>query len=98
MRGAVEFLLDYLAEDGEGGLMFAPSTSPENEYILEGNPLAVTRDSAMDVTISRELLQHYLKCCTVLQIKDTLAERAAEALAAAAGVENRRGWQATRME
>ena len=80
MRSAVEFLLDYLVEDGEGGLMFAPSTSPENEYIWEGMPLAVARDSAMDITISRELLQHYLKCCAVLQVKEALAERAAEVL------------------
>lgn len=80
MRGAVEFLLDYLVEDGEGGLMFAPSTSPENEYLWEGKKQAVTRDGAMDITISRELLQHYLQCCTVLQVKEELAERAADAL------------------
>ncbi len=80
MRNAVEFLLDYLTDDGEGGLMFAPSTSPENNFLWQGKPYAVTRDSAMDITISRELLQHYLQCCTVLQIEEELAQRAAQAL------------------
>lgn len=80
IRGAVAFLLDYLAEDGEDGLMFAPSTSPENEFLWKRKRQAVTRDSAMDITISRELLQHYLECCTLLHVQDELTQRAGDAL------------------
>ena len=36
LRGAVQFVLDYLAEDRDGYLVTPPSTSPENKFLLPG--------------------------------------------------------------
>jgi len=36
LRGAGRFLLDFLTEDGKGHLVTAPSTSPENKFLLPG--------------------------------------------------------------
>ena len=33
MRGAAEFCLDFLIDDGHGRLVTAPSTSPENVFL-----------------------------------------------------------------
>ena len=46
MRGAAEFLLDWLVEDGEGHLVTCPSTSPENAfYTSEGQVASVSAAS-----------------------------------------------------
>jgi len=34
LKGAAEFLLDFITEDADGSLITAPSTSPENKFFL----------------------------------------------------------------
>ncbi len=41
LKGAAEFLLDYLVEDADGRLVVVPSTSPENSYLHPGTGKAV---------------------------------------------------------
>ena len=62
MRGAAEFLLDWLVETPSGELTTSPSTSPENSYVNEsGHRCAVCTGSAMDLSITRELFSHCLE-------------------------------------
>jgi len=56
VRGAAEFLLDWLVETPLG-LGTAPSTVPENTYVdADGVERSVGRTSTMDLAIARELL------------------------------------------
>ncbi|GGO63077.1 hypothetical protein GCM10010910_14750 [Microbacterium nanhaiense] len=56
VRGAAEFLLDWLVET-PAGLGTAPSTSPENTYLdADGAERSVGTTSTMDLAITRELL------------------------------------------
>ena len=75
MRGALEFIEDYLIEHN-GVLVTCPSTSPENTYFdEEGNACAVTYASAMDISLIRELSNDTLKAQKVLGIDSGFGER-----------------------
>ena len=69
MREACRFLIGFLCEDG-GYLTTAPSTSPETAYWLYGNntrnEIAVTKGSASDLNLIREIFGNTLRACTVL--------------------------------
>ncbi|MBI1257020.1 MAG: glycoside hydrolase family 95 protein [Chloroflexi bacterium] len=69
MRGAAEFLLDYMIDDGTGHLVTAPSTSPELEFLdAEGQHVAVSRASTMDNAITWDLFSACIDACHVLNI------------------------------
>jgi alpha-L-fucosidase 2 len=62
MRGAAEFLLDWLVELPSGELTTSPSTSPENSYVNEkGHRCSICTGSAMDLSITRDLFTHCLE-------------------------------------
>ena len=66
MKGAAEFLLDWLVEK-DGEYYTAPSTSPENAFIDEnGNKGVVTIGSAMDLELSWDLLTACIEASEVL--------------------------------
>jgi alpha-L-fucosidase 2 len=66
MKGAAEFCLDWLVEH-DGYLVTAPSTSPENSYLLpNGRPEVVTIASTMDMSIIRDLFGNVLEADSVL--------------------------------
>jgi alpha-L-fucosidase 2 len=58
IKGAAEFLLDYMREDEEGNLVIVPSTSPENDYRdpKTGQSIRITVGSAYHMSIVREVL------------------------------------------
>ena len=67
MKGAAEFLLDMLVEDGAGHLVTIPSTSPEQEFLdAEGHSVAVSMASTMDNAITWELFTACIDACRVL--------------------------------
>jgi alpha-L-fucosidase 2 len=71
MRGAAEFLLDWLVEDPQGRLTTAPSTSPENRFRHpDGYVTPVCTGSAMDLSIIRDLFANCLDAAEALQIAD----------------------------
>lgn len=83
VRGAAEFLLDWLVET-PAGLGTAPSTSPENTYLdTAGAERSVGITSTMDLSIARELLTE------VSAGSDELAVRAQSALARLPEVDDR---------
>lgn len=76
MKGAAEFLLDYMVDDGEGHLVTIPSTSPELEFFdSQGERVAVSMASTMDNAIAWDLFTNCLEACRVLNIDADFAER-----------------------
>lgn len=82
MRESAEFFLDWLVEDAQGFLTTAPSTSPENSFLLpDGNRGSVCRGSAMDLSIIRELFTHCLEAVRILRLQgDSVADGIRSAL------------------
>jgi alpha-L-fucosidase 2 len=55
LRGAAEFGLDWLVDDGKGHLVTAPSTSPENKFRINGQPGTISAGATMDLALMRDL-------------------------------------------
>ena len=73
MKGAAQFCLDWLVEK-DGVLVTAPSTSPENVYILpNGTKGAVTIASAMDMEIIWDLFTNLIDASKLLGIDKNFA-------------------------
>jgi len=67
--GGARFCLDWLVEDGEGHLVTAPATSPENLYTLpDGRRLAVSIASSMDLAIIWDLFTHCIEASDLLDV------------------------------
>ncbi|MBC7809296.1 MAG: glycoside hydrolase family 95 protein, partial [Akkermansiaceae bacterium] len=82
LRGAAQFGLDWLVEDGDGYLVTAPSTSPEHGFIApDGQRSAVSVATTMDMAILRDLFANGIAASQVLGIEPDFAERLAQARA-----------------
>jgi alpha-L-fucosidase 2 len=69
MKGAAEFLLDWLIGDGKGHLVTSPSTSPEHKFITpEGGRAAVSMASTMDMWLVRDLFFNLIDASEILGI------------------------------
>ena len=77
MRGAAEFLLAWMIEDENGALLTPVSNSPENAF---APGCAISMGSTMDMAIIRELFTNVLDASAILDDRDELVERIAEAL------------------
>ena len=76
MREAALFYEAMLAEDHDGSLIMAPSTSPENRFVTEdGQSCAVSASTAMTQAILRDVFEIYLSACRTLGKEDALAKR-----------------------
>lgn len=72
MKGAAEFLVDFLVEDKNGYLVTAPSFSPENDYYDDkGLPANTTIATTMDMSIIRD---HFRNCIEASEILGTDAK------------------------
>jgi len=81
IRDAARFFLDILTENKEGNLIFAPSTSPENCFIYEGNyRCGVSETTTMTMSIIRETLNNMVSCCKLLNIDQDILNEAEEVL------------------
>ena len=78
LRGAAEFVLDFLVEGPGGQLVTTPSYSPENAFISPdtGEPMQLTYAPTMDVQIIHELFRNVITAAEVLGVdasfRDTL--------------------------
>ncbi|WP_231425154.1 glycoside hydrolase N-terminal domain-containing protein [Pedobacter sp. Leaf250] len=73
MKGAALFSLDWLVEK-DGYLVTAPSTSPENSYLLpDGSKEVVTIGSTMDLSIIRDLFNNVIDASKFLGIDQDFA-------------------------
>jgi len=81
LREAAAFVEDWLVADAAGTLNTAPSTSPENRFLLEdGRPCGTAKDSAMDRAIIVDLLTHCIDAAKVLKVDAALSQRWRETL------------------
>jgi alpha-L-fucosidase 2 len=72
MRGAAEFCLAWLVDDGSGHLVTAPSVSPENVFLLpDGRSAAMSAGCTMDMALIDDL---FTNCIAALE---TLGKAAA---------------------
>jgi len=82
LKGAAEFMLGWLQDDGHGRLVTMPSTSPENVFIYgDGRKASVTVGSTMDLGIARDLFSNVIAAGEVLGVDESLRARVAAARA-----------------
>lgn len=80
LRDAARFYLDVLTEDTDKTLIFAPSTSPENMFLIGGGASGVSKTTTMTTAIIRQTLQNTAECCSILGVDEALRAEAEEAL------------------
>jgi alpha-L-fucosidase 2 len=69
MRGAAEFCVGWLIEDGQGGLTTCPSVSPENIFIApNGQTANVSAGTTMDIALIREIFANCTEAAKVLHV------------------------------
>ena len=70
MKGAAEFCLDWLIDDGKGRLVTAPSTSPELNFITpDGKRASVSQATTMDMAIIWDLFTNCLETARILGVE-----------------------------
>ena len=80
MRGAAEFCLDWLIDDGKGRLVTAPSTSPEHKFLTrDGAQAATSLASTMDMALMRDLFANVMDAGEALAIDTPFIRRVADA-------------------
>jgi alpha-L-fucosidase 2 len=73
MAEAARFALDFLIEDGQGRLVTAPSTSPENDFTTpDGVTATVSLASTMDMAILWDLFSNVIEASEILAIDEEL--------------------------
>ena len=82
LRGSAAFVLDWLVEDPESGLLLSgPSGSPENRFLLPGGETAYfSMGPAMDQSIARDLFGNVLAAAAELDVDDVFTANVAAAL------------------
>lgn len=80
MKGAAEFCLGWLIDDGHGHLVTAPSTSPEHSFVTEGGQhVSVSIATTMDMAIIYDLLTHCIEASRLLERDAEFATKLKEA-------------------
>ncbi|MCQ2485949.1 MAG: glycoside hydrolase family 95 protein [Clostridia bacterium] len=79
MKDAARFCLDLLIDDGEGYLIFSPSTSPENEFKVGSKDCSVSKTTYMTMEIVRDLFLNIMKSAEILGDTDTIVDEIKEA-------------------
>lgn len=74
------FCLSMLVKNEEGKWIFAPATSPENEYILDGKVIALARHSAMNQALMLDLFESLTKAADILQLETEWTQKARQVL------------------
>ncbi len=74
LRGAAEFILDYLYLDDQGRLLAIPSTSPETGYLHPetGVPLRVTKASTYHNVLARLVFDRVIRASRILGVDEPL--------------------------
>jgi alpha-L-fucosidase 2 len=83
LKGAAEFLLDYLVEDTDAQLLIVPSTSPENAYIQPetGKAVRITKAATYSTTIVRAVFQSVVDASELLDIDSSFRAELEAAIA-----------------
>ena len=68
IKGAAEYVLGMLAENEEGYLETVYGFSPENKYLINGKPRAISSGTAMDLGLAREIITRVRDAAKTLNI------------------------------
>jgi len=68
LKGAAEFIADFLVEDKNGWMVVVPSTSPENQYIepMSRKKIRITKASTYHITITRVIFDAVINSSLIL--------------------------------
>jgi len=82
MKGAAQFLLDWLMPDSTGRFLISvPSFSPENTFITNSGDTAQTSvNSTSDIELAKDLFSHILEAGDILDIHDRFIDSVQNAL------------------
>ncbi len=80
LRGAAEFLADFLVSSPEGDLVTAPSHSPENAFVdpRTRKPALLTYGATIDIEIAAALIDSVVRAAAALGVDGAFARRLAE--------------------
>jgi alpha-L-fucosidase 2 len=80
LKGAAEFVVDFLVPSPEGWLVTAPSHSPENAFIdpRTGKPAMLTYGATVDFEIIHALFASVVRTSEILGVDRDLAQRLGE--------------------
>jgi len=83
LKGAAEFLLDYLVETDDGSLVIVPSTSPENSYVhpKTGKSVRITWASTYHTAIVRAIFEAVIEGSKTLDRDEEFRRQLETALA-----------------
>lgn len=78
MKGAAEFLLAWIIEDGHGNLTTCPSVSTENSFLApDGKQAFVSAGCALDLALIWELFSNCEEASSILGVDHEFSERLA---------------------
>lgn len=81
MKGAAEFMLDWLVKDPQGRWVTSPSTSPENNFRVNGKRTGTVSIAAtMDLAIIHDLFNRTIQAAQVLHTDEAFRNRMAAVL------------------
>ncbi|HEY4018657.1 MAG TPA: glycoside hydrolase N-terminal domain-containing protein, partial [Pseudonocardiaceae bacterium] len=80
LRGCAEFCLDWLVDGDDGYLDTIPSTSPENLFVVDGQPESLSYSTAMDMALIRAVFTNTLHAAEILNRADPVCAEIATAL------------------
>jgi alpha-L-fucosidase 2 len=76
MKGAAEYCLDWLIEDGAGHLTTCPSESTENDFKTpDGKTATTSAGCTMDIALIRELFANCMEASRILQTDTDFATK-----------------------
>lgn len=79
MKGAAEFLADFMIEEPEHGwLVVSPSTSPENAFLRDPGDVTVCAGTTMDNQMVAELFTNVTAAAEILDVCDEFTDSLAE--------------------
>ncbi len=80
MKGAAEFCLHWLTDDGKGGLTTCPSVSTENSFLApNGKSAEVSAGCTMDIALLHEIFDNCRQASKILGIDDDFSTKLADA-------------------
>lgn len=80
LKKCAEFFFDMLVEDGDGFLIMSPSTSPENDFLINGTVSSVSETTTMTMSIVKEVFGNTVKAAEILGEEDETVKRVKEIL------------------
>lgn len=70
MKSACEFYLAAMTKNADGYWVMSPSTSPENNYVVDGNKTCVSEGGTMEMSIIRDLFDNTVATTEILACDD----------------------------